>query len=232
MRIIDLSPMVGPEAATWPGDEPFAIAPRWSITQGDSVTVGTVTTTTHIGAHIDAPAHIVAGAATVDATPLDACVGACLVVDISDLVDRTTEPHGSAPAVAVIARIHALRPRTPVQRLLLRHAARSPLGWDPQVPGIDPELVRWFAAEGGRLLGIDLASFDPATSTELLAHRAGIAAGVVLLEGLDLSAAPTGEAELIALPLPWVGADASPVRAILRCADAPQTKTLLTKEPA
>jgi len=37
-----------------------------------------------------------------------------------------------------------------------------------------------------------------------------------IIEGLDLTAAPEGEAELIALPLPWVDADASPVRAVLR----------------
>ena len=99
---------------------------------------------------------------------------------------------------------------------MLRHYAEQPSGWHPALPGIEPELVEWFAAQRGRLLGVDLASFDPAESKDLLAHRAGIAGGIVLLEGLDLSAAPDGEAELIALPLPWAGADASPVRAVLR----------------
>jgi len=81
MRIIDLSPRVSHEAPVWPGDEPFSLAPRWSIDSGDAVTVGTVTTTTHIGAHIDAPAHIVGGAPSIEATPLDACVGRCLIIE-------------------------------------------------------------------------------------------------------------------------------------------------------
>jgi len=222
MRIIDLSPRVEAGSPVWPGDAPFELAAKWSIAAGDSVSVGTVTTTTHVGAHIDAPAHVVAGAPTVDAVPLGACVGPCLVLDVSDLVDRSTEPHGQVPAKAVHERVCALTRDTPardapVERLLLRHYAAPQHDWDPALPGIDPALMRWFAAQGGRLLGIDLASFDPAESKELSAHRVGIEHGVVLLEGLDLSAAPQGEAELIALPLRWAGADASPVRAVLRC---------------
>ena len=77
VRIIDLSPRVSQSGARVPGDEPFSLAWRRSIDSGDAVTVGTVTTTTHIGAHIDAPAHIVGGAASIEATPLDACVGRC-----------------------------------------------------------------------------------------------------------------------------------------------------------
>ena len=37
-----------------------------------------------------------------------------------------------------------------------------------------------------------------------------------VLEGLVLDGVPPGRYELIALPLPIVGADASPVRAVLR----------------
>src|SRR5690606_30067737 len=106
-----------------------------------------------------------------------------------------------------------------VERVLLRHARPTEsraAEWDPGAPGIDPAFMDWFGDQGGLLVGIDLVSFDPVESTELLAHRAGLAAGTVLLEGLDLSEAPIGWAEVIALPLPWRGADASPVRAVLR----------------
>jgi arylformamidase len=39
---------------------------------------------------------------------------------------------------------------------------------------------------------------------------------VAVLEGLVLDAVPAGDYELIALPLRLAGADASPVRAVLR----------------
>src|SRR3546814_9735164 len=69
---------------------------------------------------------------------------------------------------------------------------------------------------GVRLIGTDAASLDPEQSKTLDAHQAVKAADMRILEGLVLDDVPPGRYELIALPLPIVGADASPVRAILR----------------
>ena len=66
------------------------------------------------------------------------------------------------------------------------------------------------------LIGVDTPSLDPEASKTLDAHQAVRRAGMAILEGLWLDAVPEGHYELIALPLRLVGADASPVRAILR----------------
>ena len=50
----------------------------------------------------------------------------------------------------------------------------------------------------------------------MLAHKAVLKADMRVLEGLVLDDVPEGRYELIALPLPVVNGDASPVRAILR----------------
>ncbi len=68
---------------------------------------------------------------------------------------------------------------------------------------------------GLRLFGTDAESVDPADAETLEAHHALWRRGAVILEGLDLSAVPDGEYQLIALPLRLVGMDASPVRAVL-----------------
>jgi arylformamidase len=57
---------------------------------------------------------------------------------------------------------------------------------------------------------------DHALSKDLPGHNALIAAGIAILEGLDLRDAPDGLYELCALPLKIVGGDGSPVRAVLR----------------
>jgi arylformamidase len=57
---------------------------------------------------------------------------------------------------------------------------------------------------------------DHRDSKTLDAHKALLAGGVAILENLDLSHAPTGVHEVIAFPLRIEGADASPVRAVLR----------------
>lgn len=214
-NLIDISPPVNIHSIVWPGDSPFQMTTQWNITAGDSVTVGTVTTTTHIGSHIDAPSHVVQGAADVSQVPLESCIGQCVVIDVSDLIDRTRSPFGAAAAEHIQAKVLQFT-HEPIERLLLKHLNTGPSEWNPDAPGIDVSVMRWFANQGGKLMGIDLFSFDAADSTELLCHREAIEAGVVLLEGLDLSRAPEGPAELIALPLSWEGADASPVRAVLR----------------
>jgi arylformamidase len=57
---------------------------------------------------------------------------------------------------------------------------------------------------------------DPESSKDLPAHNAIRRHGLAILEGLVLDHVPIGDYELIALPLPLAGLDASPVRAILR----------------
>jgi len=59
-------------------------------------------------------------------------------------------------------------------------------------------------------------SVDPFDSKNLPAHRAFLEHDMAILEGLVMAHVPEGLYELIALPLPLVGFDASPVRAILR----------------
>ena len=72
------------------------------------------------------------------------------------------------------------------------------------------------AEEGAALVGTDAPSVDPAESELLVSHRIALANRMTILENLDLSDVPGGEYELIALPLPLKGVEASPVRAILR----------------
>lgn len=241
MRLIDISPAIDAGTPAWPGDQTFESVARWSIEKQSSVNVSTVTTTTHIGAHIDAPLHVRSGAADVSQTPLEACVGQCLVVDTSAIAAHTTSGTSFVPVDALRARIEDLVGGTEsgitegldisdalvqqsrqqsdpvvIERILLRHRTSAFTSWDPGTPGIDPEFVKWFGEQGGRLIGLDLASFDPEQSQELLAHHAAVDAGIVMLEGLDLLNATEGFAELIALPVPWRGTDAAPVRAVLR----------------
>jgi arylformamidase len=71
-------------------------------------------------------------------------------------------------------------------------------------------------AEAGRLTGALLVGTDGPTIGGEDVHRTLLAAGVVILEGLDLSQAPPGEYELLCLPLLVEGADGAPARVLLR----------------
>jgi arylformamidase len=66
-----------------------------------------------------------------------------------------------------------------------------------------------------KLFGTDGPSVDAMDSKALDVHHTLWKAGAVILEGLDLSAVPDGEYQLIALPIKLSGMDAAPVRALL-----------------
>ena len=104
------------------------------------------------------------------------------------------------PAVVVpLARLAETR----AERVLVR------AGGGAAAPGVIEALPRLL------LFGTDGASVDPVDSTAFATHRALARRGTVILEGLDLSAVPDGAYQLIALPLPLVGMDGSPARAVL-----------------
>jgi arylformamidase len=76
--------------------------------------------------------------------------------------------------------------------------------------------MAWLASLGVTLVGIDTPSVDPADSKTLDSHQQLLRHDMRVLENLVLDDVAPGDYELIALPLKMTGADASPVRAILR----------------
>jgi arylformamidase len=81
---------------------------------------------------------------------------------------------------------------------------------------ITVDAATYLAQAGIKLGGIDYLSVDRYGTTEFEAHHALLGAGVVVVEGLDLSEVEPGEYEMVCLPLRLVGADGAPARVVLR----------------
>ncbi len=69
---------------------------------------------------------------------------------------------------------------------------------------------------GLALVGTDRLTVDASTVPDFTLHRLLLEAGCVIVEGLDLSGVVPGSYELCALPIPFVGAEASPARVLIR----------------
>lgn len=69
--ILDISPRVDARLAVWPGDTAPTREVLLDIANGDTVTLSTLRTSVHAGAHADAPSHYGLGAATIDERPLE-----------------------------------------------------------------------------------------------------------------------------------------------------------------
>ena len=162
----------------------------------------------HAGTHADAPFHYDPTGRTSAETALDPYIGRCVVVDVR---------HARAAAVEVTDIDWAALEAADAPRVLLRTYDRFPhAAWDSAFRAVSAAVIARLAALGVVLIGTDAASLDPETSKTMDAHHAVRAADMRILEGLVLDDVTPGLYELIALPLPLAGADASPVRAILR----------------
>ena len=205
LRLWDISPPVDARAPVFPGDTPYT--QRWVATlgPGSPVNVSAVTLSPHVGAHADAPLHYDAAGAAIGGVALEPYLGVCRVI------------HAIAcgPLVEWRHVAHALHQLPP--RVLLRTYEHTPQDrFDDALCAQAPETIERLADLGVQLIGIDTASIDPAASKTLPSHQAVRRRGLRVLENLVLDDVPEGDYELIALPLKWVTADASPVRAVLR----------------
>ena len=189
------------------GDPEVRIERVMEIARGDLANLSRMELGTHTGTHVDAPLHFVDGGAGADRLPLDALVGPAVVADAR-----------GAPGDIDAAALAALGVPPGTERLLLR--TRNGDLWDRgaftrDYAGVADDAARELVAMGVRLLGIDYLSIAP-SADPAPTHRRLLEAGVVVVEGLDLRAAPAGRYELVCLPLRIEGADGAPARALLR----------------
>jgi len=200
----DLSPLVTPQLGVWPGDTMATREVRADLARGDNLTLSTLRTTVHVGAHADAPSHTESGTATIDEVDLDRYVGRCQVV-------RTRVERGGEIGIDDFS-----NPLTCPRVLLATSTFPDPERFttDFAVPSL--ALVDALADAGVVLLGTDAPSVDHFASKDLVTHGRLAHHGMAILEGLVLDDVPEGEYELLALPLRLAGFDASPVRAVLR----------------
>ena len=83
-------------------------------------------------------------------------------------------------------------------------------------PALSLDGAQWLLDRGVRLWGSDAPSADRRESKTLPVHHAMFGGGAYLLENLALDGVAPGRYELLAQPLAVHGADAAPVRALLR----------------
>lgn len=205
MRIWDISQTLRGDIPVWPGEPAFELGRHAAIGGNCPVNVGAMRTPLHAGTHADAPYHYDPSGQTSAERDLAPYIGPCIVVDARHAGTRIEEGDLDWPALAG------------AQRVLLRTYEQFPHDrWNSDFTAIAPKVIARLRDMGVRLVGTDAPSLDPETSKTLDAHQEVKAGDMCILEGLVLDDVPPGRYELVALPLKIAGADASPVRAVLR----------------
>jgi arylformamidase len=205
VRYYDISLNLSPETVRWVAAPALEFLERRRLSRGDATNASAVTMSVHAGTHLDAPFHFVPDGATIDALPLEAFIGPALVHAV-DAGRYITEEHVNAVELGGATRVLF---KTRNSGLLHKPE------YDPDFAAFSVGAARALVDRGVRLVGLDYLSVAHADE-QVPVHRAFLDRGVILLEGIDLSAVPPGRYELICFPLRLRGSDGAPCRAVLR----------------
>lgn len=204
MELWDITPMIHPGLAVFPGDTPFSRRVLMDFEHGQHLTLSSIETTVHLGAHTDAPNHYSSSGTGMEKRDPRIYLGAAQVIEVACR-------RGERIRVADLGGRAITAPRVLFKTL----SFPDPSNWNGDFMSLSAELVEHLAAKGVKLVGIDTPSIDLEQDKILESHTAVAAHDMAILEGIVLDRVSEGSYQLIALPLPIQGADASPVRAVL-----------------
>jgi arylformamidase len=157
---------------------------------------------------VDAPRHFLNDGSAVEELPLEVLTGPCYVAQLPDGIEAIT--------AEVLDRTEIT---SEMKRVLFgtsnsHYWAKGESRFQTDFVAITEDGAEWLVERGVQLVGIDYLSVAPYEES-IPTHTVLLKAGVVIVEGLNLSDVMRGFYDLYCLPLKIVGSDGAQARAIL-----------------
>jgi len=202
-KIYDITQTISPGMLLWPGDQ--AVVFKKVEYEGIS-SLTQLDLNVHTGTHVDAPAHIMSEGRGVDQLGIEQLIGLARVCHITEVhcIDR-----------ALLLNIDL----DGVSRLLLKTSNSTMLelsNFNKDYIFLTEDAAEYLVEKGIRFLAMDYLSVDEFATKIFPVHRVLLNAGIVIVEGVNLSEVPAGDYEMLCLPLKLKNCDGAPSRVILR----------------
>jgi arylformamidase len=206
-RLLDVSVLLAPGLAAYPGNPEFDMTPVKRIASGDSSNNSRLVMGTHTGTHVDAPRHFFDDRPGADSLPLELLVGRARVIDLPHR-GGITEAHLAAAGLREDLRVLL---RTPNSALW-----NSSQGFYKDYTYVTEGGAKFLVDQGVKVVGVDYLSVEQFKKAGAPTHHVLLGSGVIVIEGLNLSEAEAGQYEMYCLPLRIAGADGAPARVVLK----------------
>lgn len=200
---LDITQTLNHDIAHWPEDAPFSYEIPVTKEVSGAVNIGKITTSTHIGTHIDAPFHFDDNGATTEMLDVNRYIGDATVIEEigADVISRELlERHDIKGTILLVKTTNFTDEKI----------------FPNSVPTLTIEAVEYLALLGIELFGIDVPSVDDIDSKTLDIHHKLYRNDIMIIENVVLTEIDPGHYDFIALPLKIYGGDGSPVRAVIR----------------
>lgn len=205
MRIVDLSHHYADDMPVYPGLPRPSFAPIANVDE-DGYAMSEYRLLNHIGTHVDAPCHQIAGGDTLDDLPLERLVTDGLTIDVSHrnpgaLGLAELEPHLAKIRMGDIVFLHSGNARN-------WGTDAYWTGWSYPDAGAARALIE----RGISGVGFDGPSADPVDTTTFELHRVWLGAGRIIIENAtNLDQLPE-RAQIVVAPLKVRDANGGPAR--------------------
>lgn len=207
MRILDLSHPITSGMPVFPGTQEVTVSNVNTI-ETDGFRQKHLSLSSHVGTHVDAPAHVLKDGAFLDQLPLEQFYGRATVLDVTGIAQRPIPGE-------VLAQID----KSAAVDFVLFYT-----GWHSHwqdgkyygnnAPFLSESLAEALANQGLKGVGLDAPSADAMDSTQLPVHRILFRKRMLIIENLiNLKELCGRYFTLAVFPLPIANGDGSPVRA-------------------
>lgn len=206
-EVYDISVLLGKESIDWPGNPPYSRELILKIEAGDFCNLSKLDMPTHVGTHVDTPAHYIATGKNLNEFPIERWILPAHVANIKD------------SDVILPTELENLDIK-PGDALLLKTAnstsGKSTSGvFSERFVYMSPESADFCVNKKVSLVGIDYTTVDKFGNEDFPIHHKLLGNEILILEGINLKDVPPGKYTLFCLPLKLKGAEGAPARAIL-----------------
>lgn len=205
MKIYDITLPIHNNMMVWRGDSKVTISQSATIEE-DEVALSHFSFGSHTGTHVDAPSHFVKDGSNIDSIDLQKLIGPCRVLDVTTIDHLEITPND-------LNHFNIQKG----ERVLFKTGNYKFLK-ESEFPdsyvSLSQDAAEYLVEKGVVLVGIDFLGIEKEKNPGHPVHTTLLKAGIVNVEGLDLSLVPSGDYQLICLPLK-VSVDGSPARVVL-----------------
>lgn len=207
MRVVDLTHPYANDMPLYPG-LPTPSFEDIAQVERDGYAMSEYLLLNHIGTHVDAPAHQIAGGATLDEIPLDSLVTEAVTIDLSAREPGPVGPDELEPLLGDLGEGDWVFLYSDNGRNWGNEAYWT--GWSYP----DAEATQMLIDRGIVGIGFDGPSADPVDTETFALHRVWLGAGRMILENLTNLDALPGRARVVVAPLSVRGANGAPARVL------------------
>lgn len=199
MKFIDLSHSISKQTPVYPGDPKIKIT-RAGVLEKNGYQDHVVCIGTHVGTHIDAPAHMIAGGKNLDQIPINNFMGRAIYIKVNnefkfEEVRKVNIQEGD---------------------IVLFHTGRGEHYREPDYfedyPVMSEKIADYLVEKGVKMVGVDVCSVDIEESFPI--HKTLLKNGVSIIENLTNLALLAGKKfKVYAFPIK-LQIDGAPVRVV------------------